>query len=37
MVAIPPERGIALPDNGCGRSVRSGEMKLEEVFIVVRQ
>jgi hypothetical protein len=33
---MPPQRGIALPDSGCGRSPASGEMK-EEVFIVARQ
>jgi hypothetical protein len=36
IVAMPPQRGIALPDSGCGRSPASGEMK-EEVFIVSRQ
>src|SRR6185437_5647970 len=36
MVAIPPQRGIALPDKGCGRSLASGEMK-DEAFIVARQ
>jgi hypothetical protein len=33
---MPPQRGIALPDRGWGRSPASGETK-EEVFIVVRQ